>query len=102
MRLLVIFDLPVKTKAQRKAATKFRKFLLNDGYYMVQYSVYVRICNGYDAIKKHETRLQQNAPEYGSIRALTVTENQYEKMKLILGKPFKKDEKQTNIQISFF
>lgn len=43
MRMLVFFDLPVKTREQRRAATRFRNFLLGDGYYMVQYSVYTRI-----------------------------------------------------------
>lgn len=40
MRILVFFDLPVKTKAEKREATKFRKFLINDGYHMLQYSVY--------------------------------------------------------------
>ena len=41
MRILVMFDLPVKTKAERRSATQFRNFLVNDGYHMVQYSVYL-------------------------------------------------------------
>ena len=39
MRILVMFDLPVKTKAERRNATQFRNFLVGDGYHMVQYSV---------------------------------------------------------------
>ena len=42
--LMVAFDLPVTTKAGRKSATNFRKFLLDDGYQMMQFSVYVRPC----------------------------------------------------------
>ena len=57
MRMIVFFDLPVTEKAAQKAATKFRNFLINDGYLMVQYSVYSRVCNGYDAVKTHEKRL---------------------------------------------
>lgn len=57
MRMLVFFDLPVKTREQRRAATRFRNFLLGDGYYMVQYSVYTRICNGMDAVAVHKNRL---------------------------------------------
>ena len=45
MRILVMFDLPVKTKAERRSATQFRNFLVGDGYHMVQYSVYARVCN---------------------------------------------------------
>ena len=40
--MIVAFDLPVVEKEQRKAATRFRKFLLDDGYQMLQFSVYAR------------------------------------------------------------
>ncbi len=85
MRLLVFFDLPVTTAAERKAATQFRKFLLKDGYYMVQFSVYGRVCNGSDAVKKHELRLRANLPPKGSIRMLSLTKKQYEQIKILLG-----------------
>lgn len=85
MRMLVFFDLPVKDKAEQKAAAKFRNFLLKDGYQMLQYSVYCRVCNGYDAVKKHENRLNKNIPDNGSIRLLTITEKQYESMRILLG-----------------
>ena len=58
MRILIFFDLPVGSAKERKAATKFRQFLLKDGYYMVQYSVYARVCNGTDAVEKHRIRLK--------------------------------------------
>lgn len=85
MRMIVLFDLPVQTKAQRQAATKFRNFLLKDGYYMVQFSVYARICNGFDSVSLHEERLKKNIPERGLIRLLTVTEKQYGNSKVLLG-----------------
>ena len=68
MRILVFFDLPVKTKAQRREATRFRNFLLTDGYHMLQYSVYARVCNGMDAVEKHRQRVKQNLPDNGAIR----------------------------------
>lgn len=46
MWVMVIFDLPVQTKAQRRAATKFRNFLLDEGFSMSQFSVYMRFCGG--------------------------------------------------------
>lgn len=85
MRILVFFDLPVVTASEKKAAAKFRKFLLKDGYHMVQWSVYSRICNGTDAIAMHEVRLKQNLPKKGSIRLLTLTEKQYESIEILLG-----------------
>lgn len=85
MRMIVFFDLSVKEKTAQKAATKFRNFLIKDGYLMVQYSVYSRVCNGYDSVKTHEKRLKQNLPANGSVRLLVITEKQYESMRILLG-----------------
>lgn len=87
MRLLVFFDLPVVTREERRAYTLFRRFLVNDGYDMIQFSVYGRILNGNDALEKHMKRLVDNLPPDGSIRCLTVTEKQYASMKLLVGMP---------------
>lgn len=85
MRLLVFFDLPVKTKAERRRATRFRKDLLDDGYIMLQLSVYSRICKGEDTAEKHKKRLKSLVPEEGSVRVLTVTEKQYASMDILIG-----------------
>lgn len=95
MRLMVFFDLPVVAKADRRAYTVFRRFLLNDGYDMLQFSVYGRILNGADAEKKHMQRLIQNLPPAGSVRVLSVTEKQFAGMKLLVGLPLFQ-EKQVN------
>ena len=56
MWLFVFFDLPTKTKADKKKYTKFRRFLLQDGFIMMQYSIYTRICKGDDSMQKmHQT-----------------------------------------------
>ena len=86
MRLIVMFDLPVDTETNRKIYTKFRKFLLDDGYIMLQYSVYARICKNADDISKHETRLRMHIPIKGNVRLLQVTEKQFENMKTLTGK----------------
>ena len=83
MRMMVFFDLPTVTKTERRAYTLFRRFLLNDGYDMIQFSIYGRILNGNDAGEKHMKRLLVNLPPAGSIRVLTVTEKQYAGMKLL-------------------
>lgn len=75
MRIVVLFDIPVKTKRERRIATQFRNFLLKDGYYMIQYSVYARICNGLDDLTKHKLRIINHCPENGSVRMLVMTEN---------------------------
>ena len=96
MRMIVFFDLPVKEKAAQREAAKFRKFLIEDGYLMVQFSVYSRVCNGYDAVKTHENRLKAHLPANGSVRLLTITEKQYESMQILLG-----EFKQSDTQVAY-
>lgn len=102
MRMMVFFDLPVVTKAERRAYTQFRRFLLNDGYDMIQFSVYGRILNGNDAEEKHMKRLLANLPSEGSIRVLTVTEKQYASMKMLVGMPLFQEKKINAAQIVLF
>jgi CRISPR-associated protein Cas2 len=83
--MFVFFDLPVGTKADRRWATKFRKFLKDDGFLMLQLSVYARVCRGEDAADKHVQRVTKNLPPKGSVRTLQVTDKQYGRMKLMLG-----------------
>jgi CRISPR-associated protein Cas2 len=90
--VFVFFDLPVGNKAERRAATRFRNFLKDDGYMMLQYSVYARVCRGEEAVGKHIQRVTANLPLQGSVRALQVTDKQYGKMRLLLGE-VKKNEK---------
>lgn len=102
MRILIFFDLPVKTKQNRREATKFRNFLLNDGYHMLQYSVYARVCNGMDAVNKHRMRIKQNLPNNGAIRMLVITEKQYESIEILLGKLTSADEPFQCEQLTIF
>ena len=85
--LMVCFDLPVVTKSQRKVATQFRKWLLDDGYQMIQWSVYARPCVTFSRQTTHLRRLQDAVPEEGSIRALFVTRAQWERAYSIKGNP---------------
>lgn len=85
MRIIVMFDLPVGTEKERKMATKFRSFLLDDGYIMIQFSVYSRICKNNDDLQKHINRLKINTPKKGNIRLIQVTEKQYDNMIMFSG-----------------
>lgn len=102
MRILVFFDLPVVTASEKKVAAKFRRFLLKDGYHMVQWSVYSRICNGTDSIETHKARLKQNLPKKGSIRVLTLTEKQYESIEVLLGERTFDDDSDSTELMNFF
>ena len=85
MWLIVFFDLPVRTKEQRRRATRFRCFLKDDGFVMLQFSVYTRVCRGQDAAEKHVRRVRGNLPSEGSVRTLQITDRQYGRMELMLG-----------------
>lgn len=102
MRSIVVFDLPVGTKYQRKVATNFRKALLDDGFEMLQFSVYTRLCNNRDNANMHIARIKKIAPKSGSIRIINVTENQYSNMQIIAGEKTYQEKKNTMAQLSFF
>lgn len=82
--VIVLFDLPVVTKKERKAAANFRKSLLDDGYLMIQFSVYARACRE-DSAKKHVERVKRILPAAGSVRLLQVTDAQYARMQILIG-----------------
>lgn len=85
--MIVFFDLPVKTKKDRKIYSDFRKYLLGEGYYMIQYSVYGRICGGLDRVETQLRKLRKNLPPKGSVRCMVVTEKQYASMEILVGEP---------------
>lgn len=85
MRVLVLFDLPVETKKDIRQYTHFRKLLIDDGFVMIQYSIYMRFCRNSVDADKHIARIRQLSPEKGNIRILCITEKQYEDMILIIG-----------------
>lgn len=102
MRLVVFYDLPVVSAANKKAYARFHKFLLRDGYDMVQFSIYARICNGADAVNKHINRLSSNLPVEGNVRCMQVTEKQFTEIKVLAGRKKKKEDAKYANQLSFF
>ena len=96
MKLLCFFDLPTDTSEDKRDYRVFRKELIRNGFSMVQYSVYMRTCPNREYSKKFEKKLRLFIPQSGNIRLLTVTENQYDDMVLILGKKGIQEEKIAN------
>lgn len=90
--LLVAFDLPVKSKKQRKAATDFRQFLLDDGFQMIQFSVYARACVSFARQETHLDHVKKNLPPEGSVRAIFITRSQWERSFVIHGSPAETDD----------
>jgi CRISPR-associated protein Cas2 len=75
--LFVCFDLPVQEKWQVKEASRFRKKLLDLGYFMLQNSVYVRNCVSYEKTEQHTNNVRQIAPSTGSICIFYLTDKQW-------------------------
>ena len=90
--LLVAFDLPTNTKKERKAAHDFREWLKDDGYFMLQFSVYVRACVTFARQETHLDRLKGHLPPEGSVRALFVTRAQWERSFVMHGQPTQEGE----------
>jgi CRISPR-associated protein Cas2 len=80
MWLLVMFDLPVLTKAERKAASDFRKHLLDLGFEMSQFSVYLRYCTGQSQANTLSKQVEHGLPGGGKVNVLQITDKQYERV----------------------
>jgi CRISPR-associated protein Cas2 len=80
-----MFDLPVETDSEKREYRAFRKNLIKEGFVMMQYSVYVRVCPSREYAKRLESRIKKFVPQEGNVRLLCVTEKQYSDMKLLVG-----------------
>lgn len=80
MWMIILFDLPVLTKRERKAAAKFRNFLLDQGFEMSQFSVYMRFCAGKEQAEAFTKRIEREAPQSGKVHVVGITDRQYEKI----------------------
>ena len=86
MWVIALFDLPTETKLQRKAYARFRKDLLEDGFTMMQYSVYQRHCASSENADVHMQRMGRLVPPEGEVRFLIITDKQYGKIATYWGK----------------
>lgn len=86
MWVLVLFDLPTETKKEKKAYTDFRKRLVNDGFTMFQFSIYLRHCPSRENAEVHIKRVKSFLPESGQVGVLCITDKQFGQMELFQGK----------------
>jgi CRISPR-associated protein Cas2 len=86
MWLFVMFDVPVKTRIERRRYVQFRKHLLHEGFMALQYSVYARYFESEEATDAVRSRVAGRIPERGRVRVLHVTERQFAKMAVFFGK----------------
>ena len=100
MWVVVMFDLPVVEKLERKAATDFRNSLLDMGFEMSQFSVYMRFCTSQTQVDTYCMQVEKNLPIGGKVNILQFTDKQYERIITFRGKakqPSKKSPDQFDL-----
>ena len=85
MWTLVMYDLPTETKKERKMASRFRKYLLQDGFSMFQFSIYLRHSASYENAAVHKRRVKTFLPEHGKVGILQITDKQFGQIELFYG-----------------
>lgn len=85
MRVIVMFDLPTETSMDRRHYRWFRKYLIDEGFVMIQESIYTKICLNMHAVSKVELNIQKNRPPKGIVQVMNITEKQFASMKLVVG-----------------
>ena len=94
MRLLLFFDLPTETSKNRLDYTRFHKFLIKNGFIMMQKSVYSKLVINNVTSAAVKTKISKNLPPTGIIELLEITENQFSRIEYLIG------EKQSVIEES--
>jgi len=85
MWTLVMYDLPTETKKDRKVAARFRKELLQDGFTMFQFSMYLRHSASSENAEVHKRRVKNSLPEHGKVGILHITDKQFAQMEIFYG-----------------
>lgn len=85
MRVLVLFDLPVETAKNRREYARFRRFLIKNGFMMMQESVYCKLALNQTVVNSVIDNIRTNKPTSGLVQVLVVTEKQYSRMEFIVG-----------------
>lgn len=86
MWLVAMFDLPVDNRIARRRYTQFRKLLLDCGFQQLQYSVYARCCESQASATVQRNQIVRELPKTGNVRLLFITDRQFGKMEIYLGK----------------
>ncbi|MGP1603163.1 MAG: CRISPR-associated endonuclease Cas2 [Treponema sp.] len=100
MWIFCMFDLPTNTKPQRKRAGEFRKRLLEDGFEMMQFSVYKRFCGSRESCEVHENRIKKWLPREGTVSILKFTDKQFGEILTFIGaSPQRKEKAPQQLQL---
>lgn len=80
MRIMLFFDLPMVSGKEKKIYRNFVKFLTNEGYIRIQYSLFCKLCINADSAQTEVKRVKENTPEQGDVRLLIISEGQFQKI----------------------
>ena len=101
MWIIALFDLPMKTKEQKKRYTRFRHGLLRLGFTMIQFSIYVQYCTSEEAAETKRRKVRFSLPREGQVRLLSVTDKQFARMEIYQGETPRAPESEPS-QLTFF
>ena len=82
---MLFFDLPMVTDKDRREYTRFHKFLLKNGFIMMQKSVYSKLVINNVTCLAVKKRIRDNLPATGNVELLEITENQFSRIEYLVG-----------------
>lgn len=85
MWVIVFYDLPTETQKERKVAARFRKDIMQDGFTMFQFSMYLRHCNSRENAEVHVKRVKRILPPLGKVGIMCITDKQFGDIELFMG-----------------
>lgn len=96
MWVFVHFDLPTEEKEDKKNYSQFRKFLIQDGFVMMQYSIYARHCHSRENAEVHKKRVKNHLPLKGEVILFEITDAQFGRIDFFTG--IKKQSKNPEVR----
>ena len=91
MRLILVYDLPVIEESDKRIYSRFHTNIIKLGFYMLQYSIYVKVINNDTSLKQYISKVEKIIPEKGNIIIIKITEKQYQDMLYLRGEKNKFD-----------
>ena len=85
MRLMLFFDLPMLTDKDRREYNRFHKYLLKNGFIMMQKSVYTKLVINNVTSEAVKQKVRENLPNDGIVELLEITENQFSRIEYLAG-----------------
>lgn len=85
MRMIIMFDLPTISLQDMREYRRFRKFLIENGFIMMQESIYTKLLLNGSSATLMSKQVRKAVPKDGLVQMLVVTEKQFAGMELLTG-----------------